>query len=171
MGQVGVERWRLLGREVRVIDHEISEQQRRRRKELGQDLIQTAQGFNLTEDQYYLREEWPLPDAQLLKDYEDMPNVFEIAEELASKGLSTEEDLRQGLSEKSPQCLKDELAEARKMCDSEWDPNQLRNIAFPPHLENITQPPECPPGYIQLEPRSSAFVDVWGEVGVWGRRG
>ena len=44
-----------------MIDDEESLAQRRRRKEEGRDIVDTAQGFQLTEDQFYCREEWPLP--------------------------------------------------------------------------------------------------------------
>ncbi len=44
-----------------MIDDEESLAQRRRRKEEGKDILDTAQGFQLTEDQFYCREEWPLP--------------------------------------------------------------------------------------------------------------
>jgi hypothetical protein len=85
-----VERWRLLGREVRIIDHDASQQRRRLRKLQGRDVIQTDQGFNLTEDQFYLREDWPPPDPQILKDYEEfekMPSVEEIVNALRRRRI------------------------------------------------------------------------------------
>jgi hypothetical protein len=63
-------------------------------------VIQTDQGFNLTEDQFYLREDWPPPDPQILKDYEEfekMPSVEEIANALRAEGEFSEERLNQEL--------------------------------------------------------------------------
>jgi hypothetical protein len=100
LDEIDVERWRLLGREVRIIDHDASQQRRRLRKLQGRDVIQTDQGFNLTEDQFYLREDWPPPDPQILKDYEEfekMPSVEEIANALRAEGEFSEERLNQEL--------------------------------------------------------------------------
>jgi len=40
----------------------------------------------------------------------------------------------------------------------------VRNALFPPDTLNVSSPPECPPGYVQFEPRSVTCVDVFGDV-------
>jgi hypothetical protein len=61
--QRDIERYRMLGVPIKIIDHEEEEERKRRDKLAGRvRYIETAEGFNLTEDQFNMYEEWSLSE-------------------------------------------------------------------------------------------------------------
>ena len=159
MEETDVARWRLLGRDVRILDHAASEQARARRKAAGDDIVCTAQGFNLTEDQFYCRDgpagQWPAPDAQTVADVEAIPDLDDLTalcQDLVAQGKDDEESLAAALAARLPQRFREAVAAGREKHKSKqiWrDPAWLRHTLFPPR-DNSSVAPPCPPGYFQV---------------------
>jgi hypothetical protein len=136
-----VERWRLLGKDVRIIDHAESEAARDHRKLTGQDIVQTLQGINMTEDQAYCRAEWPPPDPYLQGLYDSMPDVEQIAKDLVAKGKGTDQDLVREVGARMPKqwlCLLHQARQTHASMEDKWDPAWVRHQFFPPANASAT---------------------------------
>jgi hypothetical protein len=64
--QRDIDRYRLLGVPIKIVDHEEEEERKLREKAEGKvRYIETEQGFNLTEDQFNMKEEWDAPEEEV----------------------------------------------------------------------------------------------------------
>ena len=172
---------------MRILDHAASEQARARRKAAGDDVVCTAQGFNLTEDQFYCRDgpagQWPAPDAQTVADIEAIPDADDLTalcRDLIAQGKDDDESLAAALAARLPQRFREAVAAGREMHEAKqiWrDPAWLRHTLFPPRCDNSSVAPPCPPGYCQVllcrrivcvmcDIVSAAFSPFWACTGV-----